>query len=35
MDNSPGLEVDLEAGLGEEEDRSQVFADGRMPGQLG
>ena len=30
--NSPGLE----AGLGEEEeDRSPVFADGHMPGQLG
>ena len=31
VDNSPGLE----AGLGGEEDRSPVFADGHMPGQLG
>ena len=31
VDKSLGLEV----GLGEEDDRSQVFADGHMPVQLG
>ena len=30
-----GNNLDLEAGLGEEDPRSQVFVDGHTPGQLG
>lgn len=29
-----GNDLDLEAGLGEEDPRSQVFVDGHTPGQL-